>query len=174
MEQLSPLPHRGAGPCGDRVRVDLEPPRKRSNLSGIDGAHITHHHNLGGVRFQHSVRRMSHSSHQTLGAEFMHSLIVHGWGSDVSIRAAHVPPIAPNSGCPIHAQSHRAWVGSGPGVGIEIASSTPSNHPNLQAHQAVLPTAFICTPQQISEWGMVAGHGQPFSYTSTAPHFSQA
>jgi hypothetical protein len=133
--------------------VDLEPPRKRSNLSGIDGAHITHHHNLGGVRFQHSVRRMSHSSHQTLGAPFMHSLIVHGWGSDVSIRAARVPLIAPNLGYPIHAQPHRAWVGSdadvppitpnfgypiqaqphrawvgsGPRVEIKITSSTPSN-----------------------------------------------
>ena len=27
----------------------------------------------------------------------------------------------------------------------------------------LLPTAFICCPQQISEWGMLSGHGQGFS-----------
>ncbi|HEY7442793.1 MAG TPA: hypothetical protein VH701_10270 [Vicinamibacterales bacterium] len=32
---------------------------------------------------------------------------------------------------------------------------------------------FICSPQQISECGIAGGHGQPFSYTNTAPHFSQ-
>ena len=32
---------------------------------------------------------------------------------------------------------------------------------------------FICSPQQISECGMPGGHGQPFSYTNSAPHFSQ-
>jgi hypothetical protein len=34
-------------------------------------------------------------------------------------------------------------------------------------------TSFICSPQQISEWGMSGGHGHAFSYTRTAPHFSQ-
>jgi hypothetical protein len=32
---------------------------------------------------------------------------------------------------------------------------------------------FICSPQQIAECGIPGGHGQPFSYTNTAPHFSQ-
>jgi hypothetical protein len=28
---------------------------------------------------------------------------------------------------------------------------------------AVVLTAFICCPQQISEWGMLSGHGHAFS-----------
>jgi hypothetical protein len=45
-------------------------------------------------------RRISHPSHQTLGAPFMRSLIAHGWGSDVSVRAAHVPPSHQTLGAP--------------------------------------------------------------------------
>ena len=32
---------------------------------------------------------------------------------------------------------------------------------------------FICSPQQISECGIPGGQGHPFSYTNSAPHFSQ-
>jgi nucleotide-binding universal stress UspA family protein len=54
-------------------------------------------------------------------------------------------------------------------------SSTGILRPWAQALGAPGPGYFffICSPQQISECGIPGGHGQPFSYTNSAPHFSQ-